>query len=245
MKEQVRDYGWRDFEDESDFCLESEQNRLEHLINDKDRFTSDYGYNEYEIVGNNGRENLGRTESLMDQNKTPEKTLYCHFYNRNGCHRVNCTFVHDISPPCKNYLKGKCRRKFCMFTHRRKDNIESTERERWDFHHRKELQPGDSNHARTSPLEAQPYANPPRENRHNHAKKGYAERRQQGQKSQEPFNQYHHYPPQDTVSQYHQSLPVKTPRNYISGSQQRRQQQQHNLEQEHSRRNMRTESRQY
>ena len=67
--------------------------------------------------------------------------MYCHFYNRNGCNRTNCTFVHDISPPCKNYLNGKCRRKFCMLTHPRKENSEPTQRESMGFRHRTESPP--------------------------------------------------------------------------------------------------------
>ena len=208
-KEQVSEYGWSDFEDESNYSLERDQNRHELLINNEDRFAFDGGNDKYEFVDNNGRENFSREESLTDQNRTHGKILYCHFYNRNGCNRTNCTFVHDISPPCKNYLKGKCRRKFCMFTHPRKDNTESTERERRDFHHRKEFQPGGSNQTQAYPLEAQSYATSPKKNNPNHMKKGYRETRQQGQKGQEPFNQYHQYPPQDTFSQYHQSLPVK------------------------------------
>ena len=51
------------------------------------------------------------------------KVRYCHFYNRDGCNDPNCSFVHDVAPVCGDYEKGQCRRKFCQFTHKERENF--------------------------------------------------------------------------------------------------------------------------
>ena len=53
-----------------------------------------------------------------------EKARFCHFYNRNGCNIPNCSFVHDVAPICGEYLKGRCKRRFCQFRHENKENFQ-------------------------------------------------------------------------------------------------------------------------
>ena len=46
---------------------------------------------------------------------------FCHFYNRKGCSKPDCIFLHKKAPLCKNHLRGKCTRRFCMFSHQGQD----------------------------------------------------------------------------------------------------------------------------
>ena len=72
---------------------------------------------------------------------------YCHFYNRNGCTRPKCEFVHDIAPACRRYMNGRCTRRFCGFSHPRKPNEAEEEREilgTQNFQNRRPIHPGET-----------------------------------------------------------------------------------------------------
>ena len=93
-----------------------------------------------------------------------------------------CNFVHDISPPCKNYLRGRCRRKFCMFTHP-KDQDKETQGpyNSSSFHHRKQIHPGEMRETRRQ-------NQPPANIYHNEEKREQEEPMQYQQTSSRPPN---------------------------------------------------------
>ena len=51
-----------------------------------------------------------------------KRPRYCHFYNRNGCNKPDCEFLHEIAPACQSFLNGKCTRRFCQFRHKKDFN---------------------------------------------------------------------------------------------------------------------------
>ena len=63
----------------------------------------------------------GDSQKQRDQGQANDtykaNVRFCHFYNRNGCTKPNCKFLHDISPLCIQYQKGNCRRKMCQYRH--------------------------------------------------------------------------------------------------------------------------------
>lgn len=69
---------------------------------------------------------------------------YCHFYNhRDECTRKNCQFVHDIAPICNNYMNGRCRRRFCGYSHPDLSDEEEDTIIQSTFQNRRPLQPGE------------------------------------------------------------------------------------------------------
>ena len=90
-------------------------------------------------------------QSTNNRNERVKKETirYCHFYNRNkGCTRVNCQFTHDVAPPCNDYLHGRCRRRFCGYSHApvkhtEDDDSPNENTSQQNFQSRRPLHPGE------------------------------------------------------------------------------------------------------
>ena len=65
-------------------------------------------------------ENQGR-RGAADKEHGHVLVRFCHFYNRKGCSKKDCAYLHEDAPLCKNHLRGKCTRRFCMFSHKDQD----------------------------------------------------------------------------------------------------------------------------
>ena len=116
-----------------------------YAIEYEDEYNPDHENNEDIDTNNSYLEDTGH-KSNGDKNHR----LYCHFYNRKGCTRPNCEFLHDIAPPCRDYMNGRCNRRFCGFSHSKKQGHDN--RNSQNFHPRRPIQPGEPttrNHSTT------------------------------------------------------------------------------------------------
>ena len=91
------------------------------------------GHNDYGTLSRRNKGSIDEPEDKGSRSSEPgnwnnargeKKTRFCHYYQRNGCTTPKCPFLHDIAPVCQQYLKGVCRRRFCMYRHEQKKNFQ-------------------------------------------------------------------------------------------------------------------------
>ena len=83
-------------------------------------------------------------ENEVHKSPKAEVIRYCHFFNhRDECTRKNCQFVHAIAPVCNNYMQGRCRRRFCGYSHPISSDGDEDTLIQSSFQNRRPLQPGE------------------------------------------------------------------------------------------------------
>ena len=100
-------------------------------------------------------------DSLESQGEgSGKREQFCHFFNRNGCTRINCEFLHDIAPPCRHFMNGRCTRRFCGFTHpRNKAEDQEAKRTYGNFQGRRPIHPGETKTKNQSYQQRRPVSN--------------------------------------------------------------------------------------
>ena len=101
----------------------------------------------YEEYHEDNRQPFGIEKRDTDRQQIDNNrgSKFCHFYNRNGCTRSNCEFIHDVAPTCWHYMNTRCTRRFCGFIHPKKHREREDQGPSYaeNFQNRRPIHPGE------------------------------------------------------------------------------------------------------